>query len=81
MSHTIPIGTHSICTCDRQALQTVAPAMLVRAASQAAHMLTTWLQRRRQRQALVKLDRRLLEDVGVSRGEALREAAKPFWRP
>jgi uncharacterized protein YjiS (DUF1127 family) len=38
---------------------------------------------RRQRRALFNLaeaDRHLLEDIGVSRWDALRESAKPFWR-
>jgi len=35
-----------------------------------------------QRRALRKLaqDVRLLNDIGIGRQEALREAAKPFWR-
>ena len=43
-----------------------------------------WLARCRQRRALEELRRlnnRYLEDIGVSKDEALREAAKPFWRP
>jgi uncharacterized protein YjiS (DUF1127 family) len=42
-----------------------------------------WLARRRQRKALAELatrDDHLLRDIGLSRGEAEREAAKPFWR-
>lgn len=38
-----------------------------------------WNQRVRQRQALAKLDDRLLEDVGISRPAAAIEANKPFW--
>lgn len=33
----------------------------------------------RQRQFLSKLDDRTLSDIGLSRGEAVAEAAKPFW--
>jgi uncharacterized protein YjiS (DUF1127 family) len=42
-----------------------------------------WLDRRRRRQALQDLAERsyLLADIGLTREEALREAAKPFWRP
>lgn len=32
------------------------------------------------RRALKGMDARLLRDIGVSREQALREAAKPFWR-
>ena len=41
-----------------------------------------WCSRIRQRRALGELagDDRLLKDIGVARDEALREAAKPFWR-
>ncbi len=40
----------------------------------------TWSERRRQRMALAELDDRLLSDIGVTRREAARESAKPFWR-
>jgi hypothetical protein len=33
----------------------------------------------RQRRALRKLDDRLLADVGLTRADARRECAKPFW--
>jgi uncharacterized protein YjiS (DUF1127 family) len=46
-----------------------------------------WLQvlgqmhdRWRQRQALLDLDDRLLEDIGITRDEAERAARKPFWK-
>ena len=35
-----------------------------------------WLQRH----ALLELDDRLLEDIGLTREDALREVRKPFWR-
>ena len=47
------------------------------------HTLVAWLERRRRRQALLelaKLDDRLLADVGLTRAQALREAAKPVLR-
>ncbi|MBI5320078.1 hypothetical protein [Bradyrhizobium sp.] len=42
----------------------------------------SWLDRPLQRIALREIadDPRLLGDLGLSREEALREAAKPFWR-
>ncbi len=42
-----------------------------------------WNQRSRQRKRLgelADLNDYLLRDIGVSKDEALREAAKPFWR-
>jgi uncharacterized protein YjiS (DUF1127 family) len=42
-----------------------------------------WVVRRRTRKALqelAELNSHLLQDIGVSRDDALREAAKPFWR-
>lgn len=42
-----------------------------------------WIDRSRQRSQLgilAKLNDDLLRDIGVTRDEALRESAKPFWR-
>lgn len=41
-----------------------------------------WAERRRQRAALHEIahDPHLLNDLGLTREQALREAAKPFWR-
>jgi uncharacterized protein YjiS (DUF1127 family) len=39
-----------------------------------------WIARPRQRRDLAELEDHLLRDIGVSRREALREAAKPFWK-
>ena len=44
------------------------------------NLVDLWLERRRQRRALVELNDALLKDIGVSRYEAYREATKPFWR-
>lgn len=38
-----------------------------------------WAARARQRRDLAALDAQLLRDIGVTPGEARREAAKPFW--
>jgi len=43
-------------------------------------LVRTWYRRARERQALAELDEHLLRDCGLSRAEAHREAAKPFWR-
>ena len=47
---------------------------------QALALSRTWYQRARQRRQLASLDRGQLEDVGISQGDALMEAAKPFWK-
>jgi uncharacterized protein YjiS (DUF1127 family) len=41
-----------------------------------------WPERQRQREALRELadDKHLLDDLGLTREQALDEAAKPFWR-
>lgn len=39
-----------------------------------------WLGRRQGRQDLSALNDRLLEDIGISREDALWKAGKPFWR-
>lgn len=45
-----------------------------------ARLPLVWMVRMRQRRALMRLDDRLLADVGLSRGDALEEFSKPFWR-
>ncbi len=41
----------------------------------------TWIERSRQRRDLANLPPELLRDIGVSDIDAIRESAKPFWRP
>ena len=41
--------------------------------------LALWLARGRQRRDLAALDAHLRKDIGVTEGEVIREAAKPFW--
>ena len=53
---------------------------LWRALGEAAGRLATWAERRRERRALLRLNDAMLKDVGLGRGDAFREAAKPFWR-
>ncbi len=42
--------------------------------------LEIWVDRVNQRKQLAKLDDRMLKDIGITRIEANREIAKPFWR-
>ena len=46
---------------------------------QIADLLRTWVERDRQRRQLAELSDHLLRDIGVTRTEAMCEAAKPFW--
>jgi len=50
--------------------------------SKTLRTLGVWFSRSIERRALRELaeDVRLLNDIGLDRQEALREAAKPFWR-
>lgn len=41
--------------------------------------VTKWTRRRRTRKALKLLDETRLNDIGLTREEAWREAARPFW--
>jgi uncharacterized protein YjiS (DUF1127 family) len=40
-----------------------------------------WINRYRQRKLLRGLDDFMLQDIGMSRADALRESSKPFWKP
>jgi uncharacterized protein YjiS (DUF1127 family) len=45
-----------------------------------SRVINVWIQRNRQRHQLANLDDRMLWDIGVTRAQAARECAKPFWR-
>ncbi len=47
----------------------------------AAETVGVWHERRRGRVELARMSHYELRDIGISRGEALMEAGKPFWRP
>ncbi len=42
--------------------------------------LLLWQERHSQRRQLMRMDDRLLKDIGVSRARARAEFDKPFWR-
>lgn len=44
-------------------------------------MLDGWIERHRQRNALLELNDAMLKDIGISRADATREGSKPFWTP
>ena len=41
--------------------------------------IESWRKTRRQRNALLRLDERLLKDIGISRDIAKTEGCRPFW--
>jgi len=43
-------------------------------------LLVFWQRRSVDRQRLHDMDERLLKDIGIGRIDAMKEAAKPFWR-
>jgi uncharacterized protein YjiS (DUF1127 family) len=60
--------------------QPVAPQAARRWLVRVLEVLRTWSERARQRRELMSLDDNLLRDIGISRAEAMGEAAKAFWR-
>ncbi len=42
-------------------------------------IVSLWRARQQERRDLMKLDDRLLRDIGITRSQALEEANKPFW--
>ncbi len=62
-----------------RALKAIGLGLLVMPA-QTLMLLEYWAVRANQRRRLVDLPDYLLKDIGVSRGDAEREAGKPFWR-
>jgi len=43
-------------------------------------LISSWVERSRQRQALAALDDHSLRDIGITRVDAARECEKPFWK-
>lgn len=42
-------------------------------------IMALWCAHQRERRVLKNLDEQLLQDIGLTRGQALEEAGKPFW--
>lgn len=70
----------SVSTHQGTAPRGVAPGAGSGLIARALERLLLWQERASQRHALASLDDHLLKDLGISRAEALCEAAKPFWR-
>ncbi len=45
-----------------------------------SQILETWRRRARERRELASLDRRTIQDLGLSTSQIQFEAGKPFWR-
>jgi uncharacterized protein YjiS (DUF1127 family) len=54
--------------------------LLVSDLARIVEVLALWQRRSTERAKLRDFDDRLLNDSGISRAQALREAGKPFWR-
>ena len=46
----------------------------------AYRLVSRWIERTRQREALAGLDDHTLRDIGITRADAARETEKPFWK-
>ncbi len=55
-------------------------AVVTRRASGLIDALLAWQDRARERRALATMDEHALQDVGLTRGDVIVEASKPFWR-
>lgn len=63
----------------RQHARAPTPPAPMRIAAGLWRWIASFRTRARQREALARLDDRLLADVGLTRREAGRETSKPFW--
>ena len=67
----LPPQTYSTWCAKRERIHPVAAAW---------RLLARWIERTRQRNALAGLDDHQLRDIGITRLDAMRECAKPFWK-
>lgn len=63
----------------RTLILTVHAAWLAQLVSAILLRLDAMLEKRRSRLALLELNDDQLKDIGISRADACREAARPFW--
>jgi uncharacterized protein YjiS (DUF1127 family) len=73
------IALHHPLTYRRQPAAPAAP-LRKRIRAWVGRMLTLWLERRRDLQAIELMAERDLRDIGATRYELRQELAKPFWR-
>jgi uncharacterized protein YjiS (DUF1127 family) len=55
------------------------PALALPRFSDVSARISTWRETQRQRRALLDLDARGRADIGITEGDALREAGRLFW--
>ena len=74
LQESVPLG--------RSSWREIVAKMAGTALSMSLHTVAIWILRSAQRRALreLALEGRLLGDVGLTCEQALREAARPFWR-
>jgi len=63
-----------------KAYSTWRPKQHIHPVAAAFTLISRWIERARQRQALAALNDRELRDIGITRSEAVRETEKPFWK-
>jgi uncharacterized protein YjiS (DUF1127 family) len=65
---------------DRRARRAMSPARTLRDAGvRLVLALLRWRELAQQRRRLLTLDDRMLKDIGITRADARREGARPFW--
>ena len=47
----------------------------------AVYALALWSARAKQRRELARMDKRMMNDIGLTEAARVAECAKPFWRP
>jgi len=55
------------------------PINVTNIAKNVLNTLRTWRERAQQRRQLLTLDNRMLQDIGISRSEAIYESNKSVW--
>ena len=66
-------------TMKQPVLLSVKPLGLSNLVNKTLETLRTWKERADQRRQLVTLDQRMLQDIGITRSEAIQEFPKSVW--
>lgn len=76
MSHVMPMARLALREQEGRSPKEIVLALMHRT----ARTVAVWRQRSAMREDLFCLDERMLQDIGLTRQQALAEARKPFWR-